>query len=156
MSPSIYFFDSSGLVKHYIDEVGSEWVQKTLSTREVIVAITEIGIVEVVAAFAKRERMKEITSSEYSFARRVFLKIVDQYNVISVSREVINRAVKLTDRHPLRAYDAVQLATALQLADALAEEDLALTFVSADERLCEAAEQETLTVVNPNLLTEAS
>ncbi len=152
MPTSIYFFDSSGLVKHYIDERGSNWVQETLSTRETVVAITEIGIVEVVAAFAKRERMKEITLSEYNFVRRVFLRNVDQYRVISVSREVINRAVALTDRHPLRAYDAVQLATALQMAKALEVEDLSLTFVSADDQLCAAAEQEDLAIVNPNQL----
>jgi len=84
----------------------------------------------------------------------VFLRDVDRYQVISTDRKVINQATDLTDRHPLRAYDAVQLATALRLAEALDEEGLSLTFVSADARLCTAAEQEGLAMVNPNLLAE--
>lgn len=156
MSPTTYFFDSSGIVKRYIDEAGSRWVQKIIANRDSSVAIVEIGIVEVVAAFAKRQRMKEITAPEYRFARRVFLRDADQYQVVSVDREVIERAVGLTDRHPLRAYDAVQLATALRLAEALETESLSLTFVSADNQLCAAAEQEHLATVNPNLLSEAS
>lgn len=64
----------------------------------------------------------------------------------------MEQATVLIDHHPLRAYDALQLATALQLADALRSEGLSLTFVSADERLCTAAEQEGLVTVNPNHL----
>ena len=151
---NVYFLDSSGIVKRYIDEKGSGWVQGILAGQDSVAAIAEIGIVEVVAAFARRRRVGELSQQEYAFARRVFLRDVDQYHVISIDREVINRATELTDRHPLRAYDAVQLATALRLAEVLAEEGLALTFVSADAALCAAAAQEHLAAVNPNLLPE--
>jgi predicted nucleic acid-binding protein len=149
-----YFFDSSGIVKRYIDETGSSWVQRLVADHESAVAIAEIGIVEVVAAFARHRRTKELTRQEYLFARRVFLRDVGQYQVVSADREIIKQATDLTDRHPLRAYDAVQLATALRLAEALGEEGLSLTFVSADAQLCVAAEQENLATVNPNLLSE--
>ena len=151
---STYFFDSSGIVKRYIDEIGSQWVQEILADHKNVVAIAEIGIVEIVAAFAKRRRMKELTRYEYRFARRVFLRDVDRYRIISADRKAINQAANLTDRYPLRAYDAVQLATALRLAEALKAERLSMTFVSADAQLCTAAEREGLATVNPNLLPE--
>ena len=54
-------------------------------------------------------------------------------------------------RHPLRAYDAVQLASALILNSALIADKLSpLTFVSADNVLCEAAQAEGLPTENPN------
>ncbi len=94
--------------------------------------------------------MSEITAEEYRFAKEVFLRDVHQYQVVATSRLTVERAIALIDHHPLRAYDALQLATALQLADALHAEGLSLTFVSADERLCTVAEQEGLVTINPN------
>jgi predicted nucleic acid-binding protein len=49
--------------------------------------------------------------------------------------------VKLVARHPLRAYDAVQLACASLLAQRAAT---AVTFVCADYRLCDVAVAEQL------------
>ncbi len=49
----IYFFDSSALVKQYVDEPGSGWVRHVLS-RFPPTAIAEITAVEVVAALAWR------------------------------------------------------------------------------------------------------
>jgi len=61
----------------------------------------------------------------------------------------------LTGCYPLRAYDAVQLATALRLNSVMLENELPpLTFVSADEILCEAAEAENIASVNPNRLDQ--
>ncbi|MCS7283914.1 MAG: type II toxin-antitoxin system VapC family toxin, partial [Anaerolineae bacterium] len=139
----VYFFDSSALVKRYMDEPGSEWVRQILAEFP-FAAIAEITLVEVVAALARRWRMGEITIEEYRFTRGVFLKDVRWYQVFPTSQSTVERAIALIDHHPLRAYDALQLATALQLADALRSERLSLTFVSADERLCAAAEQEGL------------
>jgi hypothetical protein len=52
----------------------------------------------------------------------------------------------------LRAYDAVQLASALVVSEALAEADLsAPTFVSADDHLLAVARTEGLHTDNPNL-----
>lgn len=146
----VYFFDSSA-VKQYVDEPGSEWVRRLLSQFPPT-AIAEITLVEVVAALARRWRMGEITGEEYRFVKRVFLADVRWCQVISADRPTVDRATDLIDRHPLRAYDALQLATALQLAETLQAEGFSLTFVSADERLCAAAEGEGLTTVNPNYL----
>lgn len=49
---------------------------------------------------------------------------------------MIELAAELVWRHPLRAYDAIQLASALWLAR---ESRMALTFVCADRRLAAAA-----------------
>ncbi|GEM_PF-1489804 len=126
MPTVVYFLDSSALVKRYIDEAGSWWIQQVLS-HPPSAAMAEIGVVEVVAAFARRWRMGEITADEYRFAREVFLRDAGHYQMVPTDRAVIEEATELLDRHPLRAYDALQLATALRLSDVLAEEGLSLT-----------------------------
>ena len=57
----------------------------------------------------------------------------------------------LLERHPLRAYDAVQLASGLFANDLLiAMEQPTLTFLCADDRLLAAAQAEGLAIDNPN------
>lgn len=57
----------------------------------------------------------------------------------------------MIDRHPLRAYDAVQLASALRASRALQAARLPpLLFLSADDRLTAAATHEGLATDNPN------
>jgi len=58
-------------------------------------------------------------------------------------------AAHLTQRHPLKAYDAVQLAVALRHSRALAARHLVLTFVSGDATLVTAAQSEGLPTDNP-------
>lgn len=75
-----------------------------------------------------------------------------EYAVVPLSDHVVELGVELTRRHPLRGYDdAVHLATAATMRTALLGAGLPpLVFVSADQVLCEAAEDEGLLPVNPN------
>jgi predicted nucleic acid-binding protein len=74
-----------------------------------------------------------------------------RYTVVPATDETIELALTLTQRQPLRAYDAVQLAAALILNRSLLANRLpALTFVSADNALCAAARAEELSAENPN------
>lgn len=150
ITPPVFYLDSSALVKRYIPEPGTDWIRHIVATSSV--AMAEFGIVEVAAALARRARMGDLGPDLYEDLLELFLQDVEGYLVLSPDRETIRLAVDLTRRHPLRAYDALQLATALQLADALQAEGFSLTFVSADERLCAATEGEGLTTVNPNYL----
>jgi predicted nucleic acid-binding protein len=73
---------------------------------------------------------------------------------VAISRSIIDRAVSLTQKHKLRGYDAVQLATALVANGVLTTAGLAhLTFVAADDDLVVAARAEGMAAENPNLQT---
>jgi len=65
---------------------------------------------------------------------------------------VVDLGCALLERHPLRAYDAMQLATALGAGHFLEAQGYAsasLTFLSADDRLNRAAAAEGLAVDTP-------
>lgn len=64
----------------------------------------------------------------------------------AVSDRVIDLAADLTARHPLRAYDAVQLAACLTLKAVSQESPV---FVCADGGLLDAAESEYLATLDP-------
>jgi predicted nucleic acid-binding protein len=71
--------------------------------------------------------------------------------VSEFDRGIAEAAGDLVVRHPLRAYDAIQLASVLR-----AQSDLGLiegppvVFVAADDRLMDAAQAEGLQTANPH------
>jgi predicted nucleic acid-binding protein len=74
------------------------------------------------------------------------------YHIVPTQPWVIDLATELLQRHPLRAYDAVQLASATIVNQSLSAHGLPpLIFVTADDRLIAAARSEAVTAQNPNL-----
>jgi predicted nucleic acid-binding protein len=149
-----YFFDSSGLVKRYIAEVGSAWVQSLCAPdANNTLYLSRITGAEVIAAIFRRQRMGDLLAEDAQAVSRRFREDFRQaYRVIEVTAEIVERAMDLAETRALRGYDAVQLATALHLHRIRRELDLPpLVFVSADEDLNAVAEAEGLHAENPNV-----
>lgn len=155
--PPLYL-DSSAVVKIYIPETGSSWMRSLVEAVtpegewENEIAFAKIGIVEVVAAIAKRRRMRDITAEQQKKLTANFLDdCVERFAEFDADDSVIKLAVDLAQRHPLRGYDAVHLATAVTLNRTLVARELPpLAFTSADNVLCKAAKREGLLAENPN------
>jgi predicted nucleic acid-binding protein len=150
----VYYFDSSAAVKRYASEKGSLWVKDIVEpVAENVIYLGQIGVVEIAAALSKKVRTKELTPEDYEAALQLFLADVQnqEYVIASVNDQIIQLAVDLTKRHPLRGYDAVHLATAVSLNKTLLEAALpTLVFVTGDRILHEAAQTERLAVENPD------
>lgn len=133
---SLYYFDASALVKYYIIEPGSMWVREIidrfdLDTGEWVntVSIAEVSLVEVPSALAVLARTGRIRQRDRDREYRHFVSdAVHRYSTIPVTTADFEVAAELTQQHPLKAYDAVQLAVALRYRQVLARYGLALTF----------------------------
>jgi hypothetical protein len=136
-----YYLDSSAVVKRYVDEAGSGWVRSLCEHPDHAVLLSELALVEVSSAFARRQRRGELSVADQRLYLDLFIgDCVQSYQLIPVERMVIDRAVALVQQYGLRAYDAVQLASALVAGDLLRATRLpALTFVAADAALLDAA-----------------
>jgi uncharacterized protein len=147
-----YFLDSSALVKRYLAEVGSTWLENLLSQLSSDILIAEITQVEVIAALTRRGRSTSMSPQEASKAcNRFKADVSSEYQVTSLTNTMVSRAIVQAETHALRGYDAIQLATALEVnAVALASGLPGLTFISADGELNKVAQTEGLTVENPN------
>ena len=144
---SIYL-DTSALLKLYVEEVGTERVARAVEEAEDgRIVILDLTPVEARSAIRRREREGDIASAD---ADRVLRQIEDDASALFLvqpsTSAVIEEAARLIDRHPLRAYDALQLAGCLVVRAGMPEP---VTFVCADARLCEAAASEGLTTLNP-------
>ena len=154
---AIYFFDSSAIVKYYHDEPGSIWTRQIVDARGIsngdrsnVVYVSAASIAEVPAAFAILERNKRTSLRLRDSLYRAFIDALEnELRILQVTVDLFYNAARLTQQHPLKGYDAVQLATALDFQTRLKEQDLSLIFVSGDANLVEAAQAEGLTTENP-------
>jgi predicted nucleic acid-binding protein len=150
---SRYYLDASALVKRYVNESGSDWLRASLASIPSPLLFTcRISIVEVASAFARRVREGSLTADEFTVALDAFRgDCLNEYQIMPPTTPVIDEACALVERYPLRAYDAVHLASALAAQQFLAAREYPpLAFVSADDNLNDAATAEGLAVDNPN------
>jgi predicted nucleic acid-binding protein len=152
---SDYFFDSSALVKRYLAEVGTAWVRGLVDPfASNTVWIAELTEVEIASAVAARQRAPRGISRRVRDATIALLSLhcSSEYRLVALNRPILDTAIDLTQRHRLRAYDAVQLATALATNTALLTAGLpAPIFIAADSDLIAAARAEGLDADDPNL-----
>jgi uncharacterized protein len=149
----LYYVDSSALAKHYLIEPGSRWITELIThTAPVRFVSTELAIVEVVCAITRAERERRISVLlRNNLTARSARETRSVVELISTSRQTLGHASQLALRHPLRAYDAIHLATALRiLSETLMLGLPAPLFISADTNLLAAARAEGLAVENPN------
>lgn len=147
-----YFFDSSGIVKRYVNEIGTPWVLSLASPGTGNrIHVARITGVEVVAAVTRRQRSGSLTSSEAALVLDQFRHdFAAEYRIVAITPALLTHAMALAETHALRGYDAVQLSAVLTLILRRQARWLpALTFVSSDAELNAAAMGEGLVVEDP-------
>src|SRR6185437_6900184 len=113
----VYAFDTSGLVKRHIRETGSAWIRALTAPRAGhTIDIARITAVEIFAAITRRQRGGHITAAQAGAMLGHFRRQLDRrYGVIELTPSIVSDAMQLARKHGLRAYDAVQLASALEV-----------------------------------------
>jgi uncharacterized protein len=149
-----YVLDTSAVVKRYIQEIGTAWVRSIANpAASHLIYLARITDVEVTSAVTRRQRGGHISVQDATATLRQFRQdLVLGYRLIEVTPGLFATARLLAERSGLRAYDAVQLAAAVELnAQWIAAGTGAIILVSADHELNAAAVAEGLTVEDPNL-----
>ena len=128
------YLDTSALVKCYMTERNSEEVLD-LAGRADVVASSLISRTEVAAAVARAVRLGVLSSASGQNAHRDFLRNWADVSRIPVTEALVARADTLAWDYALRAYDAVQLASALTWQESLGRP---ITLATFDHELWEA------------------
>jgi hypothetical protein len=134
------------LVKLYADEADCEVVRAL----EVIV-VSRIARVEVPAAIRKKQRMGELDEEQAraliaEFEADYFgtVNAAPRFVVVEIAAAVFEHAATLVATHPLRAYDAIQLASACMVRGV---DPACNSFACSDATLREAAAAEGFALV---------
>lgn len=146
---AIYFFDTNSIAKYYVTETGSVWVRRTINDETNSKLITAITLPELAAALARMQRtgrfgkkfmLRSYTHFRSDIRRRLF-------HSHPVDETTLRLASDLALKHPLRGYDAVQVATAI-----LAQQRTLghpITFVTSDRQVLTVAGDEGLMTEDP-------
>ena len=149
-----YFFDSSAIVKRYVNEKGSAWVAAiTDPTQGAVIYVAAISGVEATATFARKLRGRHVSQSNAATAlSRFHHDFANEYRIIPISDAVISRSMVIAQVHALRGYDAVQLGAALEINGRRTALGAApLTLVTNDAEMLTAANTEGLPTDDPNI-----
>ncbi len=126
------YLDTSALAKRYLREPGTETVlAKCAEATEIVISV--VCVPELVSALNRLRRDNAITAEHYSSLKKDAIADFRQAMLVEISPVILQEAIFCLESAPLRAMDAVHLATARRAGCDL--------FVSADRRQCDAARQ---------------
>jgi predicted nucleic acid-binding protein len=128
------YFDSSAVVKVYVQESGRATVLRLLRLHEVVVSA--ILPVEIRGALRRRAEENAIESSRLPAALNQLAADREQWNLLAVSKEILGRAEEIVATHTVRTLDAIHIASAKEFTERL---QARVPFISADHRQVEAA-----------------
>lgn len=124
------FADSSALAKRYIPEPGRDIVLARCAAADEVI-ISFLAPIEVVSAFNRLRRAGRLSDEQYDELKLKLTTDVQHATVVQPGPALVPTAFACLERAPLRASDAIHVASALQC-----NPDL---FLSGDHRQCVAA-----------------
>ncbi len=134
----IIYLDTSDLVKLYAEEIGSERIRDIVHNATVI-STSKIAYAEARAAFARKQK-------DDGFPIRALQKMVEDFNrdwedyfIIEITDGLIKFAGDIAQKHLLRGFDSIHLASAINLKNKIRTN---VYFSSNDTKLNHAAEKE--------------
>ena len=129
------YFDTSALIKRYVEEPGRRQVLQLLRGHACVTS----AVLPVEIQSALRRRVSDGTLDSAALPGVLKRVAADRayWTLVEVASEVLTVAEDLAAAHPLRALDAIHLASARVLAERMASTPV--IFVSADVRQMTAA-----------------
>lgn len=118
----ILYLDTSALVKLYVVEEGREAVERAVEEAGRI-ATSAVAYAEARAALARKLREDVLSEEEHREAVEALDEDWRVIEALSVTENVARFAGDLAERHALRGFDAVHLASALLVREAAASRE---------------------------------
>lgn len=141
---SVYYVDTSALVKRYHVEPGSQRIDQLFGDPTATFLAANIALTEITSALDRKVQESLLTRDALNTVLAAIARdLLEDFWLIEIERAHILRSQELILRHHLRALDALHLSVLLSL------QDLAPVLVSADQKLLEAAKQERYAVLDP-------
>ncbi|HOV13830.1 MAG TPA: type II toxin-antitoxin system VapC family toxin [Spirochaetota bacterium] len=137
------YFDTSALIKKYIDESGSEIVDNLVIEADTIL-VSRITEIETISTLRRLLLEKEISEIDYKNLKIEIEKDFNSFEVIEIDFEIINKAKNMIDKYQLKSLDSIQLGTLLSI------ENIVDKFIVCDKKLLESSKKEGFKVFNPN------
>jgi len=108
------FFDTSAIVKRYVNEPGSNEVEEICRRADVLM-LSIICLPEILSTLRRLVREGKLTVEAYRKTKHVILDDLADAEIANLTPEVIRRAIDCLENYPLRAMDALHLGCTLAM-----------------------------------------
>ncbi len=141
----ILYLDTSALVKRYLkEEYSNEVISRWEKAEEIVTS--SVAYAETMACFYRKKREAELSHKFIGKIADLFRMDWKSFIRVEVNDELNQYIDMVVEKHPLRGFDAIHLASALIIHEKLPEDFL---FVCFDHRLARAAHEEGLMAFPP-------
>jgi predicted nucleic acid-binding protein len=128
------FFDTSSLVKRYIQESGSAEADEIFISSDSLY-VSSITQIELTSALTRRLLEKSIGEKSYGDALKAFRAELKHFEIVPFNSQIEKYAIRIIEKHGMKTLDAIQLSSAM--------ESNTDQFVTSDKRLFEIASKVT-------------
>lgn len=140
----ICYFDTSALVKLYVEEDGSDLVA-AYAQKSLFIATSRVAYAEARSAFARSWRDGVLDEKEYRDVVSNFKEEWSAFFTLEVSDPVLHQVDYLVDKYRLRGFDALHLASTLVLARRIKDDNVVVA--CWDARLWDYYQQEGFSLI---------
>jgi len=147
---TLFYLDSSAWLKRYFLEPGSGWMTRLFESGN-LMASSVLGYIEVASALTRQQVPRKLDEDKLA-QLQLQQQLEEDWGDLTgfpLTDETVGRAVRLARGYKLRGADAVHLATALGVNDALVGTGNSFVLIASDEGLLAVAQQTGLTIENP-------
>lgn len=137
------FLDTSALAKLYVQETGSQEVCSWYESADDIF-VSALCIAEIIASLNRLKREKKLPHPYYLNLKESLFEDQKSWQIVSVSDDIISKAIFCLEQAQLRTADAIHIASALLIPG--------VNFLSADKEQCKAAQKLGIQVIPITLL----
>lgn len=138
----ILFFDTSALVKRYIDEPGGKKVDELFNLASQII-VSPITKIETHSALKRLLEERNIVDADYLNLKREIDHDFEFFTILPFSQEIEANAVTLIEKYQLKTLDSIQLASCVS------KKEIIDSMVVADFKLKKAVDAENLAAIDP-------
>lgn len=136
------YFDTSVLIKNYIEESGSPHARALL--RKYRFLSSTLAPLEVFSALCRRQAAGELEARDLSAIRSRIQEDRLYWKLVEVSSQVLSQAEELVQNTGLRTLDAIHVASVVTVHAAMA---LRIPFITADRHQKDVAERLALDII---------
>ncbi|MEA3437782.1 MAG: type II toxin-antitoxin system VapC family toxin [Thermodesulfobacteriota bacterium] len=138
----IYFFDTSALIKRYVEEKGSNIVDNLMESADEIF-ISAITRIESISTARRLLEERSLSKSDFNVFKDNLASDFPFFTVVDFSEYIEKKAIELIEKFQIKTLDAIQLACCLT-----AKEDID-HLVTSDIKLAKTASDVGIDTINP-------
>ena len=107
------FFDTSAFIKRYVEESGSEEVEKLCNSADDI-GVSILLPVEAISTLSRLKREKRLSLDQYNGIKKEFFLDIRDVTMIPLTPSVVKTSIDCLERSALKALDSLHIGCALE------------------------------------------